>query len=67
MALDLSKKMTMDEWRFLHSPQMYYAVYGSNDPDAEGAALAAFRSAPQDSEASEDYIVNVNSNVEVKG
>ena len=55
-------KMTMDEWRFLHSPQMYYAVYGSNNPDAEKIALAALHSSQ---EAPEEYTVNVNSNVEV--
>ena len=55
-------KMTMDEWRFLHSPRMYYDVYGSGNPDAEKIALAALRSSQ---EAPEEYTVNVNSNVEV--
>lgn len=53
--------MTMDEWRFLHSPKMYYVVYGSDNPNAEQIALAALREA----ERPEDYTVNVQSNVEV--
>ena len=35
MGIDLSRMMTMDEWHFLHSPRMYYDVYGSGDPAAE--------------------------------
>ena len=55
------QKMTMDEWRFLHSPKMYYSVYGSGNPDAEQIALAALRGAEQP----EEYTVNVQSTVEV--
>ena len=75
MELDLSKMMTMDEWHFLHTPEMYYAVY-SDHPDPERAALAALRQARRQmerqfryemaqaqAEKAEDYTVNIKSNV----
>lgn len=75
MELDLSKMMTMDEWHFLHTPEMYYAVYAEN-PDPERAALAAYRRAKREMEVqfryelaqveaenAEDYTVNIKSNV----
>lgn len=75
MEFDLSKMMTGDEWYFLHSPEMYYAVYGEN-PDPEKAALAAYRRAKREMEVqfryelaqveaenAEDYTVNIKSNV----
>ncbi len=48
MEIDMSKMMTGDEWHFLHTPEMYYAVYGSDNPDPEQIALAAFRKARRD-------------------
>ena len=78
MEINLCKLMTGDEWYFLHSPEMYYAVYNEN-PDAEQAALAAYRKARRDmerefrrelakvqAEKAEDYSVNIKSNVKVK-
>ena len=58
------QKMTMDEWRFLHSPRMFYDVYGSGDPAAEQIALAALRESRYEAQA-EEYTVNIESNVEV--
>ena len=43
MENTFANMMTMDEWRFLHSFDMYYTVYGSKDSDPEAAALAARR------------------------
>lgn len=76
MELDLSKMMTMDEWRFLHTPQMYYAIHGEENPDPERIALAALRQARRQmerqfryemaqaqAEKAEDYTVNIKSNV----
>ena len=78
MEMDLSKMMTGDEWYFLHSPEMYYAVYSEN-PDAEQAALAAYRKARRDMESqfryeiaqvqaekADDYTVNIKSNVRLQ-
>lgn len=42
MVIDLTQMMTGDEWHFLHTPEIYYAVYGDN-ADPERAALAALR------------------------
>ena len=44
MVIDMSKMMTGEEWHFLHTPEMYYAVYAEN-ADPERAALAAYRRA----------------------
>lgn len=49
MELDFSKMMTGDEWHFLHTPEMYYAVYAEN-ADPERAALAAYRKARREME-----------------
>ena len=78
MVIDLSKMMTNDEWHFLHTPEMYYAVYAEN-ADPEKAALAAYRRARREmelefryelarvqAEKAEDYTVNIKSNVKVK-
>lgn len=76
MEIDLSKMMTGDEWYFLHTPEMYYAIHGSENPDPEQIALAALRQARREferqrryelaqvqAEKAEDYTVNIKSNV----
>lgn len=49
MVIDMSKMMTGEEWHFLHTPEMYYAVYTDN-ADPERAALAAYRKARREME-----------------
>ena len=78
MVIDLSKRMSMDEWRFLHTPEMYYKVYAEN-PDPEQIALAALRKAKREMAAqfsrevakveaqkADDYTVNIKSNINIK-
>lgn len=49
MVIDMSKMMTGEEWHFLHTPEMYYAVYAEN-ADPERAALAALRKVRRETE-----------------